>query len=78
LYIPFSYEVFANVGPKEVEKFQNRARAMIGLGYVFSDKWIGEFEVTFQWSRSTETDELSLSERIFRFKLTYDGWIFGE
>jgi hypothetical protein len=78
LYIPFSYEVFANVGPKEVEKFQNRARAMIGLGYVFSDKWIGEFEVTFQRSRSTETDELSLSDRIFRFKLTYDGWIFGE
>jgi hypothetical protein len=51
---------------------------MLGLGYVFSDKWIGEFEVTFQRSRSNEDDELTLSDRIFRFKLTYDGWVFGE
>jgi hypothetical protein len=78
VYIPFSYEIFANVGTEEVEKFQNRSRAMLGLGYVFSDKWIGEFEVTFQRSRSNETEELTLSDRIFRFKLTYDGWIFGE
>lgn len=78
VYVPLSYEVFGNVGPKEVERFQNRSRAMIGIGYVFSDNWIGEFEVTFQRSRSNESDELSLSDRIFRFKLVYDGWIFGE
>ena len=78
VYIPLSYEMFANGGGEEVEIFQNRARAMVGLGYVFSDKWIAEFEVTFQRSRSTETDDLTLSDRIFRLKLTYDGWIFGE
>lgn len=78
VYIPLSYEAFGNGGGEEVENFQNRTRAMVGLGYVFSDKWIAEFEVTFQRSRSTETDDLTLSDRIFRFKLTYDGWIFGE
>ena len=78
LYIPISYEIFANVGPDEVERFHNRARANIGLGYVFSEKWIGEFEITFQRSRSTKTDELILSDRIFRFKLIMNGWIFGE
>lgn len=78
LYIPMSYEIFANVGPKEVERFHNRARAIVGMGYVFSEKWIGEFEVTFQRSRSTKTDELILSDRIFRFKLIMNGWIFGE
>ena len=78
IYIPISYEIFINAGSKVVEKFRNQARAMAGLGYVFSDKWIGEFEVTFQRSKSVETDDLSLSDRIFRFKLTYNGWIFGE
>lgn len=78
IYLPLSYEVFINGGKEEVEKFQNRNRAMLGLGYVFSEKWIFEFEVTMQSSRSTETDDLSLSDRIFRFKLTNNGWIFGE
>ena len=78
LYIPMSYEIFANVGPEEVERFHNKARANVGLGYVFSEKWIGEFEITFQRSRSTKTDELILSDRIFRFKLIMNGWIFGE
>ena len=78
IYIPISYEAFGNAGEEDVEKFQNRTRAMLGLGYVFSEKWIAEFEVTFQRSRSTETDDLSLSDRIFRFKLVNNGWIFGE
>lgn len=78
LYLPLSYEIFANTGPKNIEQFHNRARAIVGLGYVFSDKWIGEFEMTFQRSRGTQDDELILSDRIFRFKLIYDGWIFGE
>ncbi len=78
LYIPMSYEVFANVGPEEIERFHNKARAILGLGYVFSEKWIGEFEVMFDRSRSTKTDELILSDRIFRFKLIMNGWIFGE
>lgn len=78
LYIPMSYEIFANVGPNEVESYSNRARAILGMGYVFSEKWIGEFEVTFQRSRSTSDDDLILSDRIFRFKLILNGWIFGE
>lgn len=78
LYIPMSVEIFGNVGPKEVERFQSRNRLMLGLGYVFSDKWIGEFEAILQASSSSATDNLTLSDRIFRFKLIYDGWIFGE
>ena len=78
IYLPISFEIFGNAGKDEIELFQNRNRAMIGAGYVFSDKWIAEFEVTFQRSRATATDELSLTDRIFRFKLSYDGWIFGE
>lgn len=78
VYIPMSFEVFGNVGPEVVERFRNRTRANIGLGYVFSEKWIGEFEVTFQRSRSAKNDDLILSDRIFRFKLIMNGWIFGE
>jgi len=78
LYLPLSYELFANGGKDEVELFQNRSRIMAGVGYVFNEKWIAELEVTFQRSRSNSTDQLTLSDRIFRFKLTYGGWIFGE
>lgn len=78
LYIPISYELFGNVGHGEVETFSNLARAILGLGYVFSEKWIGEFEVFFDRTRSTKTDELILSNRIFRFKLLMNRWIFGE
>ncbi len=60
LYIPISYELFGNVGHGEVETFSNLARAILGLGYVFSEKWIGEFEVFFDRTRSTKTDELIL------------------
>ena len=78
VYIPMSYEVFGNVGPAVVERFRNQSRAKIGLGYVFSEKWMGEFEFAFQRSRSTSGDESILYDRIFRFKLTMNGWIFGE
>lgn len=77
-YLPLSYELFANGGRNEVELFQNRSRIMTGIGYVFNEKWIAELEVTFQRSRSNSADQLTLSDRIFRFKLTYGGWIFGE
>ena len=70
LFLPVSYEIFGNAGTDEVERFQNRTRAMVGLGYVFSDKWIAELEVTFQRSRSTDTEDLTLSDRIFRLKLS--------
>jgi len=76
LYIPFSYEVFANVGPQLVEKFRNQGRAMVGLGYVGKDKWVWELEVTFQRSKSTFDDQLQLSDRIFRLKAVYNGWVF--
>ena len=78
IYLPLSYELFANGGKDEVEVFQNRSRIMAGAGYVFNEKWIAELEATFQRSRSNSTDQLVLSDRIFRFKLTYGGWIFGE
>ncbi len=78
VYIPLSYEVFGNVGPAVVERFRNQSRAKIGLGYVFSEKWMGEFEFAIQRSRSTFDDDLILYDRIFRFKLTMNGWIFGE
>lgn len=76
IYIPFSYEVFANVGPQEVEKFRNSGRAMFGLGYLGDDKWAWELEVIFQRSKSTAVDNLELSDRIFRFKAVYNGWVF--
>ena len=78
IFIPVSYEMFLNNGGDEVDKLQNRARLMTGLGYVINNKWVAEIEAIFQKSRSTETDKLTLSDRIFRFKLTYAGRIFGE
>ena len=78
VYIPLSYEVFGNVGPADVERYQNQSRAKIGLGYVFNEKWKGEFEFAAQRSRSTSGDDSILYDRIFRFKLVMNGWIFGE
>ena len=78
VYIPLSYEVFGNVGPAVVERYRNQSRAKIGLGYVFGEKWIGEFEYAIQRSRSTADDDSILYDRIFRFKLIMNGWIFGE
>ena len=78
LYLPISYEIFANIGPKEVERFQNLNEAIVGMGYKFNDKWIGEIEVIFQRTRNSSTEDLILSNRIIRFKLIYHGWILGE
>ena len=78
LYIPLSFELFSNGGGEQVEIFQNRNRATVGLGYVLKNNWIAEFEVTFQRSRNNTVDDFALSDRIFRFKMTYNGWVFGE
>lgn len=75
-YIPFSYEVFVNVGPQEVEKFRNQGRAMFGFGYLGDAKWAWELEAIFQRSKSASYDQLELSDHIFRIKAVYNGWVF--
>ncbi len=47
-----------NLAQEDVEKFQDRIRARLGLGYAFSEKWTAEFEVTFQISRNVEPKDL--------------------
>jgi len=78
LYIPIGFELFGNIGGESIELFANTSRVITGLGYVFSDDWIFEFNYIGQRSRSNDDEDLKLADRIFRFKLIYNGWIFGE
>lgn len=69
LYLPFSIEVFANVGPQLSEKYTNKGRITLGFGYRTNHEWAFEFDFTLQGSRTGKDDNFTSSDRIFQFKL---------
>lgn len=74
LFMPISAELFADAGPKIDPLFGSRGRFDIGLGYTFSDDWVGELHLIVQASRSGVEEELETTEYILRFQLKH---LFG-
>ena len=69
IYMPFSIELFANVGPNLSEKYSNRNRISMGFGYRANHQWAIEFDFTLQGSRTGQDQEFSSSDRLIQFKL---------
>ena len=68
-YFPLSVEWFEDVGPKIDEVFASQWRFYLGVGYVFSNEWVGEFHFILQRSRSTPSQPLETSDNIFRITI---------
>jgi hypothetical protein len=71
LFMPISVELFADAGPKVDPLFGSRGRFDIGLGYTFSDDWVGELHLIAQASRSGLEERLDTTEYILRLQLKH-------
>jgi hypothetical protein len=69
IFLPASFEVFANVGPQLTEKFSNRSRFSIGGGYKWNEQWTFELHFVAQFSRTGEEDEFNTSDRLFQLRV---------
>ena len=72
LYGITDIEGFMNVGDVPSERFLNRFRYRLGLGYRFDRWWATEAIYTLQTSRNTLEDvELTTRDHIIRFRLVH-------
>jgi hypothetical protein len=72
LYGITDIEGFINVGNVPSERFLNRLRYRLGLGYRFNRWWATEAIYTLQTSRNTLEDvELTTRDHIIRFRLVH-------
>lgn len=69
LYLPFSVEVFANVGPQLTEKYSDRARIGAGIGYRVKHEWAFELDFTLQGSRTGQDQQYNSSDFIYQIKV---------
>lgn len=67
LYIPFRGEYFVDLGSSVTEKFADRHRIMIGLGYIFNSAIRTEVVYYLQGSRNTYEDKFTETDNIFQF-----------
>jgi hypothetical protein len=69
VYLPVSVELFWNlIGTKQ---FNDNLRITSGVGYVFSEKWRGEFNLAYHYARNTVLDEFNSSDIVYRFRAFY-------
>lgn len=78
VYVPFAYEWLGSANDGLDNLWASQSRAMVGLGYVYSEKWIIEFEYMYWWSRDLPSSAFASSDQIFRLKILKSGWIFDE
>ncbi len=68
-YFLGSIEIFENIGRGIQEKFVNKNRVLLGLGYYISKKWQAELHFIRQNSRNGSDEGFETTEYIFRFRL---------
>jgi len=68
-YFLGSVEIFESIGKEIQEKFINKNRVLLGLGYYISNKWQAEVHFIRQDSRNGSDEEFHTTEYIFRFRL---------
>jgi len=71
VYMPVSAEVFYDFGDQIDRFFRDEARFSAGLGYVWSNRWVFEFDFTYELSSSGETSDLSTDTCIFRLQVKH-------
>ena len=74
LYLPVNIELFWNlIGTKQ---FNDAARIMPGLGYVFPKNWRAEVQIGYHYSRNTVQDVFSTNDFVFRLRIFHN--LMGE
>jgi len=71
IYFLVNYEFFANIGQAVVEKYVNRKRLSLGMGYYFTNNWWLELIYALQGSQRNSEDGISSREHILRFRLRF-------
>jgi hypothetical protein len=71
LFIPFYFEGYYNLNGEALEQKAAKAKASLGLGYIFSKQWMGEFNYKIQLARNSITDDVSRSDILFRLLIRY-------
>jgi len=67
LYLPINIELFWNlIGTKQ---FNDAARIMPGIGYVFPKAWRAELQVGYHYTRNTVEDNFATNNFVFRLRV---------
>lgn len=71
IYMPFYFEGFFNCNGEAFEHTAEKAKASLGLGYIFDRSWMGEFVYKVQLARNTISDDVDRSDIIFQVLVRY-------
>jgi len=69
--MPWYIEGFINFTGEAFERFAQRSRVLVGVGYIFNRKFRGEFLHITQRSRNTVEGEFVASDFIFWLLVRY-------
>jgi len=70
-FIPFYFEGYFNLNGEAIEHRATKAKASLGLGYFFNERWLGEFVYKVQLARNTITDDVTRSDIILQLLIRY-------
>ena len=69
VYIPISVELFWNlIGTRQ---FNDNLRFSPGIGYMFSEKWKGEFHLAYHYTRNTVGEDFATNDIVYRLRVFY-------
>jgi hypothetical protein len=71
IYMPFYFEGFFNFNGEAFEHTAEKAKASLGVGYIFDRRWMGEFVYKLQLGRNTLTNDVERSNIIFQALVRY-------
>ena len=71
IYFLANFEIFINLGKAIAEKFVNRNRLSLGMGFYFTNDWWFELIYIRQGSRQNSEQGFITREHILRFRLRY-------
>ena len=71
IYFLANFEIFGNMGEAITEKYVNRTRFSLGMGFYFSNLWWIELVYARQGSRRNTEDGFNSLEHLVRFRLRY-------
>lgn len=68
-FLPFYGEAFYPVSNESDERFKNRTRLAVGVGYKRSRKW--QYDINFVWqsSKASPTEDVNVNDNIIQLKV---------
>ena len=66
VYIPLRIEFFVDISGSATERFANKSRLQVGIGYIFSSAFRSELVYYLNGSRNTYEDKFTETDQIFQ------------